>query len=280
MKLNSLLTVIGLAVTSNAWAEPKKVSALETISVYGQFNPIDKNRMPSSIFIMDRADIAPIVGNTALDVLAQVPGINIKKSGNIQEIFLRGAESNFVIIQIDGVQVNNPLDDRGGSFNLSSISKDLIARVEVIKGAQSSVYGSDALAGVINFITFDNQLDGAQASIAYMDNGQKSALLKADFGSWGIALSGIDTDEKIAGDSQKLAELALHTKLILTDGSITQLNWRFADYQQSAFPDQSGGVEFSQDTTKARKEGQISSASVRHQITGDYTLFHGATCTD
>lgn len=266
MKFNALFVAIGFATTSYAWAESNVSSKIETISVYGQFNPIDKNSMPSSVSLMNKADIASVVGNTALDVLAQVPGITIKKSGNIQEIFLRGAESNFVIIQIDGVQVNNPLDARGGSFDLSTLGKDTIARVEVIKGAQSSIYGSDALAGVINFITFDEQQEGGKVSVGYLNDGQKSATFKTGFGGWNLALNGIDTDEQAAGDSQRLAEAALQGKLTLTDSSATQLNIRFSDYQNSAFPDQSGGAEFAEDTTKERKEGQTLSASLRHQI--------------
>lgn len=268
MKYPAILTIIATTtINSNYTYANNEFSDIETISVYGQFNPVNKNTMPSSVFIMNSEDISPIVGNTALDVLAQVPGIIINKSGNVQDIFLRGAESNFVIIQIDGVQVNNPLDTRGGGFDLASLNKDIIARVEVIKGAQSSIYGSDAIAGVINFITVDSQLDGAILSLGYMDEGQKSATIKAGFESWGVSLSGLDTDEQNNGDSQKLAEFAIHGKHKLSSNSLTQVNWRFSDYQQLAFPDQSGGNKFAVDTTKEIKDGQISSASIRHQHT-------------
>lgn len=267
LKFTAMLTTIAIAITNTAQAENDEISAIETISVYGQFSPVSKNSIPSSVFIMNAEDIALIVGNTAHNVLEQVPGIIIKKSGNVQDILLRGAESNFVIIQIDGVQVNNPLDTRVGGFDLASLSKDIITRVEVIKGAQSSIYGSDAIAGVINFITVDNQLDGAKISVGYLSKGQKTATIKAGFDSWGLTLSGLDTDEQTNGDSQQLAEFAINGKHKLTTDSLTQVNWSFSDYQQQAFPDQSGGNEFSQDTTKEQKNGQISSASIRHQHT-------------
>ncbi|WP_440875076.1 TonB-dependent receptor plug domain-containing protein [Thalassotalea sp. PLHSN55] len=265
-KLNTTLTAIALLISGSVLANDNQSAAIETISVYGQLNPIEKSTLPSTVFILNNEDIARIVGNTALDLLAQVPGINIKKSGNIQDISLRGAESNFVIIQIDGVQVNNPLDERGGSFDLASLSKDLISRVEVIKGTQSAIYGSDALAGVINFITVDKELKGVKTSLGLMADGQKSATVKAGFDSWGLALSGIDTDEQSNGDSQTLAELSLYGDFNFTKTSNTQLNWRFADYKQYAFPDQSGGAEFAQDETKEKNKGQTSSASIRHQI--------------
>lgn len=270
IKHSPLFLAMALVASPTTWADTKQVSSestdIETISVYGEFNPIETNKMQSPTYILDREDIAPIVGNTALDVLAQVPGINIRKSGNVKEVFLRGAESNFLIIQIDGVQVNNPLDDRGGTFDLSSLGKDAIARVEVIKGAQSSIYGSDALAGVINFITFDKEAEGAKVSVGYLEDGQKSGTIKAGYAGWAVSLSGIDTDEQAAGDSQQLAEIAAEGNLALTQNSETTINLRFSDYSNSAFPGFSGGPEYATDPTKETKEGETLTASLRHQI--------------
>ena len=125
----------------------------EVIEIYGNFQPKPVSQMASPSYVLSAQEIRSIVGATALDVLAQIPSITVQKSGAVQEIFLRGAETNFVIVQIDGVQVNNPLDTRGGSFDLSSVSKSALQRVEVIKGAQSCIYGSDAIAGVVNLLS-------------------------------------------------------------------------------------------------------------------------------
>ena len=118
--------------------QAKETRDIEVIEVFGNFNPIAANQIPSPLFVLSEQQIRSVSGSSALDVLSNVPGITIKKSGAVQEIFLRGAETNFVVIQIDGVQVNNPLDTRGGGFDLASIAKNTLKRVEVIKSAQSS----------------------------------------------------------------------------------------------------------------------------------------------
>src|SRR5262249_12187344 len=93
--------------------------------------------------------------SSVVDLLRQVPGIDIAQPGGsgAAELFVRGAESNFANTMVDGVKVNNPTNDRGGSFDFATIGVDEIERVEVVHGPLSAVYGSDALSGAINIIT-------------------------------------------------------------------------------------------------------------------------------
>ena len=87
-----------------------------------------------------------------LDVLRDVPGFNIVRSGargTATSLFVRGGEDNFTKILIDGVSVNLG----GGAFDFGSLLTENFERVEIVRGPQSALYGSDAISGVINFIT-------------------------------------------------------------------------------------------------------------------------------
>lgn len=87
-----------------------------------------------------------------LDVLRDVPGFNIVRSGargTATSLFIRGGEDNFTKILIDGVSVNLG----GGAFDFGSLLTENFERVEIVRGPQSALYGSDAISGVINFIT-------------------------------------------------------------------------------------------------------------------------------
>ncbi|CAM3705219.1 MULTISPECIES: TonB-dependent receptor plug domain-containing protein [Pseudoalteromonas] len=247
---------------------------IEQLQVYGNFYPVKANQMPSSLFVLEKSQIDTIAGLSALDVLTLVPGVRVQKSGVSQEIFLRGAETNFVIVQIDGVQVNNPLDSRGGSFDLGTLSKDSIQRVEVIKGAQSSIYGSDAIAGVINFITYDADTNNTLVSAGAFDNGSQTAMVKLAFDSTAIGVTAINSDNSATGDEQESIELNAHTVITYNNDSETKISVRLSDYQQKALADQSGGILYAQDSTKDDKQGQIYSGSVRHnqQITQYHQL--------
>jgi vitamin B12 transporter len=88
----------------------------------------------------------------ALDVLRTVPGLNISQTGSrggTTSLYPRGGEDNFTKVLIDGVSVNLG----GGAFNFGSLLTENFERIEIVRGPQSALYGSDAIGGVINFIT-------------------------------------------------------------------------------------------------------------------------------
>ena len=107
-----------------------------------------------SVTVISRQQIEQRNANTITDVLRIAPGVAVSQSGglgSLSQIRLRGAESNQVLILIDGVEANDPA--ASSEFNFAYLSPDSIERIEVMRGPQSSIWGSDALAGVINIIT-------------------------------------------------------------------------------------------------------------------------------
>jgi vitamin B12 transporter len=95
-------------------------------------------------------------GKTLTDLLNQQVGLQVLGSqqplGSVQGVYLRGAGTGYTLILLDGVPVYDPSGIEGG-FDLNFIPLDQLARVEILKGGQSTLYGSDAVAGVINLIT-------------------------------------------------------------------------------------------------------------------------------
>ncbi len=86
------------------------------------------------------------------EVLRDVPGLTIVQTGSRggnTSLFTRGGESDFTMVLIDGVKVN----DAGGGFDFANLTTDNVERIEIVKGPQSALYGSDAIGGVINIIT-------------------------------------------------------------------------------------------------------------------------------
>lgn len=87
------------------------------------------------------------------DVLRDVPGVAVSRLGAVggqTQVRIRGSEANHVLVLIDGVKASDPFYDE---FDFGTLIADDIARVEVLRGQQSSLYGSDAIGGVINYST-------------------------------------------------------------------------------------------------------------------------------
>ncbi len=113
------------------------------------------------VTVIDRALIEQRGDSSVLELLASVAGVHVTQlggRGGVASVYLRGAEPNFIVVIIDGIKVNdNPNNTRGGSFDFSALSLSQIQRIEIIRGAQSSVYGSDGLSGVIRITTYDSE---------------------------------------------------------------------------------------------------------------------------
>jgi vitamin B12 transporter len=102
---------------------------------------------------------------TVGDALRRVPGVDVRQSGSFGKttsVSIRGANANQVQVLVDGVRVKSPTL---GLAELTDISPDLIERIEVVRGPQSTLYGADAIGGVINIITKKGQGKVAQGSI-------------------------------------------------------------------------------------------------------------------
>ena len=105
-----------------------------------------------SATVLDSERIAEREASSVLTLLEEVPGVAVARTGGLGQqgsLFVRGGESNFARILVDGVPVNEP----GGEYNLGPLLPLELDRIEVVRGATSSLYGTDALAGVVHLVT-------------------------------------------------------------------------------------------------------------------------------
>ncbi len=109
----------------------------------------------SSVSVVTAEEIAAKGLKTVADALRLVPGVDVVRSGGSggnTVVFLRGANSEHTLVLIDGIEANNPISPNR-AFNFADLSTENVERIEIVRGAQSTVWGSDAMGGVINIIT-------------------------------------------------------------------------------------------------------------------------------
>ena len=115
-------------------------------------------------------DIERLGSRSVADVLAQAPGINVETTGRegaIASVFVRGGEADYNHVLIDGVRVNAD----GGAYNFGRVAAGEIERVEVVRGAQSALYGSDAIGSVIQIFTKRGTPDGGPRLSGSLEGG-------------------------------------------------------------------------------------------------------------
>ena len=113
------------------------------------------SRTGSSIGVIKGEALATSNPGSLVDVLRTVPGVDVSESGgpgSTTNIRLRGANTGQTLVMIDGIRINDPTA-ASGDFDFSMFAPSAIERIEVLKGPQSALYGSDAMGGVVNIIT-------------------------------------------------------------------------------------------------------------------------------
>ncbi len=121
--------------------------------------PTPESDVASSITVITSQQIAEHQWRTVPDALETVPGLNVVQTGGpggLTSVFIRGTNSNHVKVLIDGVDVSDP-SNPNDSFDFGQLLTGDIERIEILRGPQSGLYGSDAIGGVINIITKKGQ---------------------------------------------------------------------------------------------------------------------------
>ena len=164
--------------------------------------------LPASVTLISNEDLQERQTRIVSDVLRDVPGVAVSRTGAIgglTQVRVRGSEGNHVLVLIDGIKASDPYN---GEYDFGTLIADEAAKVEVLRGQQSSLYGSDAIGGVIQYIT----LTGREAP---------GFSVRAEGGSFGTFSGGA----RAAGFSDTL-DYAVSGSLYRTDGTPTA---RFGD---------------------------------------------------
>lgn len=149
---------LGSAIIFSAFAEAseaQKEKPLEPMVVTATRTQIPMEEVGSSMSVITAKDLAQRQGMSVLEVLRSVPGVDVVQSGGLGQqtsVFLRGANANHTLVLIDGVEANDP-SSPDGLFDFANLMTYNIERIEILRGPQSTLYGSDAIGGVINIMT-------------------------------------------------------------------------------------------------------------------------------
>jgi vitamin B12 transporter len=147
------VTVVGALAVAAEQAGAQEPRKLEPVVVTATKIETPQEQLGASVTVITEDDLRTWNYTEVHEALRQVPGVQIQQSGSFGKtaaIRIRGASPQQVQILVDGVRVKSPTT---GLAELSDISIDLIERIEVVRGPQSTLYGADAIGGVVNIIT-------------------------------------------------------------------------------------------------------------------------------
>ncbi len=187
--LPSAVAMLTACLSLPAWAQDASDTAdeapanLDEIIVSAAMEPIPLREVSSTLTVITREEIEARQVRYVGDLLRDVPGFSVSQSGGVgsqTQVRVRGAEANQLLVLVDGVRANDPAnsDEYQWQFALASD----IERIEIVRGPQSAIWGSDAMAGVVNII---RRKDVQGASIGgHAEGGSFGTLDLAAHGAW------------------------------------------------------------------------------------------------
>ncbi|MDQ6689059.1 MAG: TonB-dependent receptor [Gemmatimonadota bacterium] len=173
----ALLVLAGLQPTS-ALAQDKDTTHLETVVVSASKVPRPASTLTQAVTVLSGEDLRARGVTRVTDALREVPGAMLVQNGSygaVTSLFLRGGESRYTKVLIDGVPVNSS----GGFFDFSHLTTDNIERIEIVRGPASVLYGADAVSGIVQIFT-RNGFDPSRASVGGRAGTYKSFDVDAD----------------------------------------------------------------------------------------------------
>ena len=212
-KMSLRVLLLGAAAASCAQpafaqdAEDKDVEDKDEVIVTGTRFATPLDQVGRSVSVITAEDIELRQQRFVFDALAAAPGVQVIRSGSfggLSSVSLRGLPSGQTLAVQDGVVLNDPTTFNN-AFNFASFDTGDVGRIEVLRGAQSTLYGSDAIGGVINIVTSDGR-DGFGGD-AYVEGGsfgtfRGSASVRGgnEIASGRFTVSGVTTDGYSAAD--------------------------------------------------------------------------------
>jgi vitamin B12 transporter len=169
MRLSLLtLTALCAAPAVAQTSDPAEPDVVVTASRSGDPTPI--RDLGASITLLSPESLIERQTRNVADILRDVPGVAVNRTTGLTQLRLRGSEANQTLVLIDGIEASDPFLSE---FDFGSLAADENARIEVLRGQQSALYGSDAIGGVIHYITASGR--EAPGFIARVEGGTRSA---------------------------------------------------------------------------------------------------------
>jgi outer membrane cobalamin receptor len=191
------------------------LSALDSqVVVSASFGAALAPQIGSSVSVMDLQGMEDRGAQNVLEVLRDAPGTEVVQTarrGGFARVFIRGGESNYTAVLIDGI----PMNQFGGEFNIASLPTDGIERIEITRGPESALYGANAMTGVVNLIS--RKGEGSPKFTALAEGGSYDTRRFATGGSgltgglsWSYNLSRLDSEGANINDSYRNQSIFLN----------------------------------------------------------------------
>ena len=155
MKQKSSLAFLLLILSHSISAQD--YSSIDELIVTATKSELSADQVVAPVVVIDQLDIELSGVNGIAELLSSVAGINISTNGGpgqLTSIFVQGSNSNQVLILVDGIAIN---DSATGIASIQNIHPDMIEKIEIVKSPRASLYGSNAVGGVIHIFTKRNQ---------------------------------------------------------------------------------------------------------------------------
>lgn len=149
----SISAIVACGHIGSAMAE-ETVQQHPEVVVSASRVPLPAKEIGSAVTVITQEELKHRQVRIVSDVLRDVPGVAVSRSGPVgalTQVRIRGAEANQTLVLIDGIEVNNPAGE--SQFDFGNLLNAEVARIEVLRGPQSALYGSDAIGGVVNIVT-------------------------------------------------------------------------------------------------------------------------------
>ncbi len=202
--------VVALSLSPLSLFAQTAVPQLESVVVTASRSPQILQETIGDVTVVGRDELQRAGGDSVTAILARQPGVQVTDNGGRQTpsgVMLRGANANHTLLLIDGMRVNSSVQ---GGASWSALDPSAIERIEILRGAASSLYGSDAIGGVVNIITRKGDADRPFSAWADFGVGSHETFKAATgfsgaHGGWDYALSASGTDSAGYSTASKAA---------------------------------------------------------------------------
>lgn len=172
-----LVSILTFIITLSAFGQ---TTASEEIVVTASAIPETVESTPASVTVITQKEIEQHAARDLADVLREVPGLTISRTGSpgkATSLFTRGANSTHTLVLWNGIEINNPYF---AGYDWGRFSTAGVQQVEVVRGPYSALYGSDAVAGVVNVLT-NPVKSGAHGDFEAGGHGLRNAMAGGDY---------------------------------------------------------------------------------------------------
>ena len=277
-----LLSGLLLSLPLNLMAQDQRVPEPEPTIVTVSAEAVPLSAAPASVSVMTEEQIRESGAATLADLLRYMPGITLTRqggAGGLAFVSLRGGEPNFTLVMIDGIPANDLTGQQGGSFDFTSLPAEGISQVEIIRGPISSLFGSEAIGGVINVLLKrgsgrpDLNVSGTVGNfgtegVAASSSGRQGAV------GYSVGGSFLDVDEQVEGDTLRRTSFSGTSDFSLSSRQSLRFTGWISDTRATGFPSNGGGPELSvlKEVERHDSTEWVAGAEYDHQLSSKWLL--------